>query len=86
MAVADDGRFAFGRLASDIAPARQRAVQFLFQHRLDEAANAGANPVLDQIKPAVEKKRFDGDRRRFGDILCHGVVSFPALQRWNHVG
>jgi hypothetical protein len=40
---------------------RQRALHFFFEHRLDEAAHALANAILDRIEPIVEKHDVAGD-------------------------
>jgi len=54
----DKGRdrvFIPNRLPSPITRARQGAIQFFSQYRLDEAAHAPANGVLDGVEPIVEK-------------------------------
>ena len=59
---ADDRRrrIVIAGLAPSIARARQRRVQLFLQHRFDEAAHAGANPVLDRVAPIVEKQNVGG--------------------------
>lgn len=74
------------RLAPPITRTRQGGLQLLFQHRLDEAAHASANAILDGVRPIIEKQIVGGDSRRLHGILRHGVVSLPALQRWNRLG
>jgi hypothetical protein len=49
------------------------------------SAHALANAVLDRIEPIVEKHDVGRDSRRPCGSLRHGVVSFPAHQRWNHL-
>jgi hypothetical protein len=89
VSAADDrrcGSFIPVCLVSSVARARQDGVQLLFQHRPDEAAYAITNPILDRVEPIVEKHDIGGNSRRLCGSLPHGAVSFPALQRWNHVG
>jgi hypothetical protein len=45
-----------------------------------------ADAILDRVDPIVEKQILGGDSRLLHGILRHGVVSDPAIQRWNHSG
>ena len=74
-------RFILARLQPAVARTRQCAGEFLLQHRLDEPANASANPVLDRIEPIIEKQNLGGHSRLLRGILRHGVVS--TFQRAN---
>jgi len=71
-------RLVLAWLAPSVARTRQRLAEFRLQHRLDKAAHAGAHPVLDRVKPIIEKQNLGGDDRLLRGILHHGVVSVPA--------
>jgi hypothetical protein len=88
MPAADDLRrcIIIAGLAPPIARPRQDRVQLFLQHRLDKPAHPNANRVLDRIEPILEKQNVGGDTRPLHGILRHGVVSYPALQRWNRLG
>src|SRR4029077_6951030 len=69
-----------------IAPTRQCAGEFLLQQRLNEAANASPNPVLDRVEPILKKQPSAAHSRPCRGIFGHGVVSIPARQRRNRLG
>ena len=45
------------RPAPAVARTRQRLAQFLFQHRLDEAAYRSSDPVLDRVEPIIRRRQ-----------------------------
>jgi transposase-like protein len=55
----------------------------------EEISNDYKDMIYAATKQEVEGKRkafnVGGDSRRLRGILRHGVVSCPALQRWNHL-
>jgi hypothetical protein len=68
--------------------------------RDSESLDGGFEPLRQSLfrrviteKPAPHStlrvrvgEHVGGNSRRLRGIPCHGVVSFPALQRWNHLG
>lgn len=46
----------------------------------------GGDAARGRIRPIIEKQNVGGDSRLLRGILRHGVVSFPARQRWNQSG
>jgi hypothetical protein len=73
-------RDVLARLAPAIARTRQCAGEFLLQQRLNKAANASPNPVLDCVEPILEKQTIGGHSRP-----CRGVfgLAWSPFQRVN---
>jgi len=77
--------FIAGHLASSVTRPCQRSIELAAKQLFDKLTRSGPHLGLDRVEPIVEKINSHFGRRlqriRLRDIVRHGVVSSPTLQR-----